>query len=76
MTFKLNPELDKLLSPVILIFPDGMRKEYRPGAKVMAAVFEQRYRIASLTDVDNTVEITLIANPITASNRNTNETFF
>ena len=59
MTYKLNPSLEKIQSPVILILPDGERREYIDGAAVTEDVFNKMLLIDSLRAVGNTVEIKL-----------------
>ena len=59
MTYKLNPEIGKIVSPVVLIFPDGERKKYLTGAAVCEAVFDRRFLVKAVRAVENTVEIVL-----------------
>lgn len=59
MTYKLNPELSKILSPVILLFPDGNREEYENGRFAAEATFSEAYQVFSMTAVNNKVEIQL-----------------
>ena len=59
MTYKLTPEIRKIVSPVVLVFPDGNRHEYGSGETLAEAVFEERYIISSLRAVKNKVEILL-----------------
>lgn len=67
MTYKLNPEIGKIQSPVILIFPDGERKKYINGAAVCEAVFDQMLLIDTVRAVGNTVEIVLAESKMTSS---------
>jgi hypothetical protein len=60
MTYKLNPELEKILSPVALIFSDMTRQEYPDGKSVTEAVFNRCYRVESLRAIEGTVEIKLV----------------
>ena len=59
MTYKLNPSLEKIQSPIVLIFSDGERREYIDGAAVCEAVFDQMLLMELLRAVENTVEIKL-----------------
>ena len=59
MTYKLNPELKKIQSPITLAFPDGSSSEYQSGTDVTSAVFEKRYIVASLRAIENSIEIRL-----------------
>lgn len=77
MTYKLNPSLEKIQSPVILILPDGERREYIDGAAVVEDVFDKMLLINTVRAVGNTVEIKL-AEPQMAASTWTGEgqTFF
>ena len=59
MTYKLNPEIRKITSPVELIFPDGEKRLFENGADVCSDVFEDRYVVKEIKAVDATVEIYL-----------------
>ena len=67
MTYKLNPEIGKIQSPVILILPDGERRKYINGAAVAEDVFDQRLLIDTVRAVGNTVEIKLTEPQMKAS---------
>lgn len=59
MTYKLNPEIGKITSPVELIFPDREKRRFNNGAGVCSVVFERRYVVKEINVVDATVEIYL-----------------
>ena len=59
MTYKLNPSLEKIISPIVFVFLDGTKREYESGREISEAEFEKRYIISSLWAVDNKVEIAL-----------------
>ena len=67
MTYKLNPSMEKIQSPVVLILTDRERREYINGVAVCEAVFDQRLLIDSLRAVENTVEIKLVESQMKAS---------
>ena len=67
MTYKLNPSLEKIQSPVVLIFPDGERREYINGVAVVEDVFDQMLLIDTIRAVGDTVEIKLTEQQMTAS---------
>ena len=48
MTYKLNPELRKILSPIVLIFPDGTKQQYESGKAAADDVFDHKYLISTL----------------------------
>lgn len=60
MTYKLNPELRKIRSPIILVFPDGTEKFLTSGAMIANAVFDKRYDTAEITAKDNMIRLKLI----------------
>ncbi len=59
MTYKLNPEIGKIQSPVVLILLDGERREYKDGAAVVEDVFDQMFVVEIVRAVEDTVEIKL-----------------
>ncbi len=67
MTYKLNPEIGKIQSPIVLILPDGERKKYINGVAVCEAVFNKMLLIETVRAVENTVEIILTEPQMTAS---------
>ena len=59
MTYKLNPILEKITSPVILVFPGNECAEFRNGQAVVEQVFNEKYKIVSMSAVNSKVEIKL-----------------
>lgn len=59
MTYKLNPEIRKILSPVILIFPNGDKREYDNGKKAADDTFACKFTVSEMRAVDGKVEIKL-----------------
>ena len=57
MTYKLNPFLGKIISSIVLTFPDGERYEFENGESVVAKEFNQKYEIISIRAVEDVVEI-------------------
>ena len=57
MTYKLEPGLSRIVSPLILIFPDGGRMEFENGAAACAAVFDHRYVVREIRAAVDTIEI-------------------
>lgn len=60
MTYKLNPELRKIQSPVVLVFPSGETRKYECGYAVAEVDYEQRYLIQEIRAMDNVIEVKLI----------------
>lgn len=59
MTYRLEPIIEKIVSPVVLIFPDGNKKEYKSGAKACEDTFNHKYVAESIRATDNKIDITL-----------------
>lgn len=59
MTYKLEPSLARISSPVILILPGGEKKEYENGTEVCRAVFKHRYRVVEVRAIENKIKISL-----------------
>lgn len=57
MTYKINPEVEKIKSPVRLICDDGTDKMFTSGKELADAVFDKHYNISSYTVRDGYLEI-------------------
>ena len=64
MTYHLEPWVRKIVSPVILIFPDGGRGEYGNGEMVVEEVFPQKYRIKEIRAAKDNTELVLESPPL------------
>ena len=63
MTYKLDPEVRKITSPVIVSFCDGREDEqYEDGAALAEAVFCKNYLIESLSVRNGSVLLTVREN--------------
>ena len=51
--------LDRIVSPVTLIFPDRSKKAYRDGKALAEAEFDRMYHIKSIAAVDDEIGIIL-----------------
>ena len=60
MTYKLNPEIQKIKSPIVLAFPDGTKQQYESGKVAADAVFEHKYVISTLRAINDIVELKLV----------------
>ena len=76
MTYKLNPELRLITSPVVLIFPGGARHEYSSGTAVAEKTFNERYRVTEIRAVESVIEIQLEPVMVPEVNAIGEETFF
>ena len=68
MTYKLNPEIRKIESKIVLIYPDCSRKEYSSGTMLAEDAFDKRFLINKLKAVNSTVEIYLVEQKIPVMN--------
>lgn len=57
--FKLEEGLDRIVSPVTLIFPDLSKKSFGNGQELAAAGFDRPYIVKSIAAVDDEVGIIL-----------------
>ena len=77
MTYRLNPALKRIVSPVVLLFPDGSRKEYENGESVVEDSFTMKYQIESVLAVNNRIEIKMkIADQFYVNWTGEKQTFF
>ena len=60
MTYKLNPEIRKILSPVVLIFPDGTKQQHASGKAAADTVFDHKYLISTLRAINDAIELKLV----------------
>jgi len=60
ITYKLNPEIRKILSPILLIFPDGTKQQYESGKAAVDAVFDHKYLISTLRAINDAIELKLV----------------
>jgi hypothetical protein len=56
MTCKLNPAIKKVVSPIVLIFPYGERKQYKNG-KETASALDGRFIIESICAEGRTIVV-------------------
>lgn len=68
MTYRLNPGLAKIKSSLVLIFPDGSRKEYSSGTEAAEEDFDKKYLIEEVRAVEGTVELVLTEQDVPAMN--------
>ena len=57
MTYRLNPIIECILSPVTIIFPDTGQKSYGSGAEAAADTFDKQFNIRNIRAEDSTVVI-------------------
>ena len=56
-TFRLEEGLDRIVSPITLIFPDHSKVSYKNGTELAAVAFDRLYRIKSIAAVDDEIGI-------------------
>lgn len=63
MTYRLNPEVEKIKSPIILQIPGEKRTlRFTDGPELASALFETNYLIESLTAQDDAVLLVIRRN--------------
>ena len=58
-TFRLEEGLDRIVSPINLIFPDHSKACYKNGTELATVAFDRSYRIKSIAAVDDEIGIIL-----------------
>ena len=76
MTYKLEPGLARITSPIVLIFPNHTSLRYENGEEIVEAVFDKRWRVTEMRAAENTVEIRLEEMKVPEVNPIGEETFF
>ena len=59
MTYKLDPSIEKIISPVILTYPNGQQQEFSDGKAIMEQDFSEKYCISSISAKDYKVQIVI-----------------
>ena len=77
MTYKLNPSIARITSPLILTLPDGSKREYENGEQAAEAVFDRHYVIDEISAVDSRIVISVTElKPMPTSWTGEEQTFF
>ena len=76
MTYKLEPGLNRLTSPVVLIFPDQTSQRYENGEEVCMDAFDRKYYAAEISARDSSIVIRLQEADTPEINSIGEETFF
>jgi len=59
VTYKLEPGLNRISSPVVLILPDGKHMKFENGKMVSQALFDRKYQAVEFKANSNDIEIVL-----------------
>lgn len=59
MTYKLDPVLSHIISPVRVYLPSGARQRFKNGTMLCNTTFNQKYQVTEIKAVDGVIEITL-----------------
>ena len=57
MTYKMNPEVEKILSPVKLVLENGESQMFESGKVLAGTVFDKHYNILSYEVKEHYLEI-------------------
>ena len=64
------------MSPITLLFPTGVKKEYQSGKEVCEMAFDRNYRVTEIRAVGDRIEIKLEEMAVPEINAVGEETFF
>ena len=53
MPYKLDCSIGKIISPIVLIFPDGNKQDYLTGNDAIKIIYEKRYDVKSMKVVSD-----------------------
>ena len=59
MTYKIEPGIARISSPVVLVYPDMTESRYENGLAATQAVFDKSYRVVEIRAVDYEIELVL-----------------
>ena len=76
MTYKLEPGLGRITSPVRLVFPDGREKMFKSGMAATEAGFDRKLRIVEIKARDGIIEVVVEEMDVPVVNAIGEETFF
>jgi len=76
LTYKLEPGLARITSPVCLLFPSGEKMEFENGEMACEAVFDKRWRVTEMRAAGDAIEIKLEEMRVPEVNPIGEETFF
>lgn len=76
MTYKIEPGLGRIMSPILLRFPDGHTASFSSGEEACRAVYDRKYHVVEMRAVENTIEIRLELTAVPEINAVGEETFF
>lgn len=76
MTYKLEPGLARITSPVCLLFPSGEKMEFETGKEIVEAVFDKRWKVTEMRVAGDTIEVVVEEAVFPEVNPIGEETFF
>ena len=76
MTFKLEPGLARITSPIILLFPDHTTRRFSSGEDAVRETFDKRWKVTEMRARDGEIEIIVEEAVVPEINALGEETFF
>ena len=76
MTYKLEPGLSRISSPVCLLFPSGEKMEFENGEMACGAMFDKRWKVTEMRASDGVIEVVVEEMGVPSVNPIGEETFF
>jgi len=76
MTFKLEPGLARITSPIILLFPDHTTRRFSSGEDAVRETFDKRWKVVETRAKGDVVEIRVEPMTVPEINALGEETYF
>ena len=76
MTYKLEPGFGRIMSHILLRFPDGHTAFFSSGEEVCEMTFDRNYRVTEIRAVGDRIEIRVEEMAVPEINAVGEETFF
>ena len=76
LTYKLEPGLARITSPVCLLFPSGEKMEFENGEMACGAMFDKRWKVTEMRASDGVIEVVVEEMGVPPVNSIGEETFF
>ena len=76
MTYKLEPGLSRITSPIVLIFPNHTSQRCENGKDAVETVFDKRWKVTEIRASDGVIEVIVEEAVVPDVNPIGEETFF
>lgn len=76
MTYRLEPGLARITSPIILLFPDHTTRRFSSGEDIVRETFDKRWKVTEMRAAEDVIEIKVEEAVVPEINALGEETFF